>query len=135
MPPTIKRTRALGPRKPNARQRILTQWRGVDYAPLEKARTYAAKTAGTALDRVLKDLRVDTRRAEAEIVKVWNELLDPLICAHAQPTGLHQGTLFVTVDSSAWLSEIVRFRRKEILTRLQYSFGPKMIAKISFRVG
>jgi len=43
--------------------------------------------------------------------------------AHAQPTGLCKGTLFVAVDSSVWLSEIVRYRRKEILARLQHSFG------------
>jgi hypothetical protein len=41
----------------------------------------------------------------------------------------------VNVDSSAWLSEIVRYRRKEILDRLQYSFGKNLIQKISFRVG
>ena len=61
--------------------------------------------------------------------------LDPNIIAHAQPTGLRKGTLFVTVDSSVWLSEIVRYRRKEILNRLQYSFGREFIVRISFRVG
>jgi predicted nucleic acid-binding Zn ribbon protein len=69
------------------------------------------------------------------VVKVWNNLLDPNIAAHAQPTGLRKGTLFVTVDSSVWLSEIVRYRRKEILDRLQHSFSRDFIAKISFRVG
>jgi predicted nucleic acid-binding Zn ribbon protein len=83
----------------------------------------------------LSDLRIDSRRAEAEIVKVWNGLLDPDIVAHAQPVGLRKGTLFVNVDSSAWLSEIVRYRRKEILARLQHSFGRDLIAKISFRIG
>ena len=29
----------------------------------------------------------------------------------------------MTVDSSTWLSEIVRYRRKEILDRLQNTFG------------
>ena len=76
-----------------------------------------------------------TRRAEAEVVKVWNSLLDPTITAHAQPTGVRKGTLFVSVDSNVWLSEIVRYRRKEILDRLQHSFGRELIGKISFRVG
>jgi predicted nucleic acid-binding Zn ribbon protein len=57
------------------------------------------------------------------------------VAAHAQPTGLNKGTLFVTVDSSVWLDEIVRYRRKEILTRLQSSFGKEMIQRISFRAG
>ena len=78
---------------------------------------------------------MDRRRSEAEVLKVWNNLLDPNIVAHAQPTGLWKGTLFVTVDSSVWLSEIVRYRRREILERLQHSFGRDLISKISFRVG
>lgn len=84
---------------------------------------------------LLKELRIDTRRAEVEIVKVWNSLIDPNIVAHAQPIGLRKGTLFVTVDSSVWLTEIVRYRRKEILDRLQHSFGRDVIARISFRIG
>jgi predicted nucleic acid-binding Zn ribbon protein len=61
--------------------------------------------------------------------------MDPAVSGHAQPTGLRKGTLFVTVDSSPWLDEIVRYRRKEILDRLQHSFGRETIARISFRVG
>ena len=118
-----------------ARRRVLAQWRGVDLAPLETAQAVCARAAGDVLPRVLSDLHMDHRRAEVEIVKVWNSLLDPNIVAHAQPAGLRKGTLFVNVDSSVWLSEIVRYRRKEILDRLQHSFGKNLIQKISFRVG
>lgn len=125
----------LGPGKMTSRQRVFAQWRGVDLAPLEQARALRAQPASAVMPRVLSELRIDRRRAEAEVVKVWNDLLDPVIVAHAQPTGLNKGTLFVTVDSSVWLSEIVRYRRKEILDRLQHSFGRDFIVKISFRVG
>ena len=104
-------------------------------APLEKAHTNRVKSVNVLLPKVLSELRIDRRRAEAEVVKVWNHLLDPNVVAHAQPTGMRNGTLFVAVDSSVWLSEIVRYRRKEILDRLQHSFGRELIAKISFRVG
>ena len=87
------------------------------------------------MSQVLKGLGLDRRRLEAEVVKVWNNLLDPVIAAHAQPTGLRKSTLFVSVDSSVWLSEIVRYRRREILERLQASFGREFITKISFRLG
>lgn len=83
----------------------------------------------------MKDLRMDARQGEAEIVKVWNSLIDPNVTEHAQPANLHKGTLFVNVDTSVWLSEIVRYRRKEILDRLQHSFGKSLIQRISFRVG
>jgi predicted nucleic acid-binding Zn ribbon protein len=125
----------VGPPRVSARQRVLAAWRGVDLSAAETARADRTKAADSVISRVLKDLRIDNRRAEAEIVKVWNHLIDPNIVAHAQPAGIHKGTLFVTVDSSVWLAEIVRYRRKEILDRLQHSFGKDLIARISFRVG
>ena len=125
----------LGSGKISPRQRVLAQWRGSDLAPLETPQSSRARSASAVLPRVLNELRLDRRRGEAEVAKVWNHLLDPNIVAHAQPTGLRKGTLFVAVDSSVWLSEIVRYRRKEILDRLQHSFGRDLIARISFRVG
>ncbi len=114
---------------------MLAQWRGVDLAPLEAAQAARARRVADVLPRVAKDLHLDQRRAEAEVIKVWNSLIDPNIVAHAQPAGVRNGTLFVNVDSSVWLSEIVRYRRKEILDRLQHSFGRNLIQRISFRVG
>ncbi len=111
------------PQKNSARRRVLAQWRGVDLSPLETAKATRARAVGDVLPRIMSDFRLDDRRAEAEMVKVWNSLIDPNIVAHAQPAGLRKGTLFVNVDSSVWLSEIVRYRRKEILSRLQHSFG------------
>jgi len=135
LPRPPRRIPPLGPGKMTPRRRVLGLWRGVDLAPLEQAQAMRAKPASAIMPSVLSDLRIDRRQAEAEVVKVWNDLLDPEIVAHAQPTGLRKGTLFVTVDSSVWLSEIVRYRRKEILARLQHSFGRDLITKISFRVG
>jgi predicted nucleic acid-binding Zn ribbon protein len=133
LPP--RRIPPLGPGKRPARQRVLAQWRGVDLAPLEKARADTAKSLSKVLPKVLGNVRMDHRQAEAEIVKVWNSLIDPNVVKHAQPTGLNKGTLFVTVDSSVWLAEIVRYRKREILERLQHSFGKDLVARISFKVG
>ena len=136
MPPfAAKYIPAVGPGKLSPRQRVCAQWRGVDLTALEKAREPRACPASAVLPKVLADLGLERRRCEAEVVKVWQHLLDPNIVAHAQPAGLRKGTLFVTVDSNVWLSEIVRYRRKEILARLQHSFGRDFIARISFRVG
>ncbi len=125
----------LGPPKPSARQRVLADWRGVDLTPREKENEHSAQAVKNVMTHVLKSLRMDQRRAEAEIVRVWNHLIDPLITAHAQPVGLAKGTLFVNVDSNVWLAEIVQYRRREILDRLKNSFGRELIRKISFRVG
>jgi len=130
-----RRIPPLGGPKPNARQRALSEWRGIDLAPVELAQALRVQPIADLMPKVLTKLGLDRRRADAEIVRVWNHLVDPNITAHAQPTGLNKGTLFVTVDSSVWLAEIVRYRRKEILARLQHSFGHDLIARISFRIG
>jgi len=138
MPPFAfppRRIPPLGPPRRSARQRVLASWRGTDLTQAEIARKDRVQSAGSLIPMVLKDMRIDTRQAEVEIVKVWNNLIDPTIIAHAQPVGLRKGTLFVTVDNSVWLAEIVRYRRKEILDRLQHSFGRDTIARISFRIG
>ena len=133
MKPPPRRIPPLGPPKRSPRQRVLADWRGVDVSAEEKARERREKAAGDIVGGVLKSIRIETRRAEAEIIRVWNELVDPSVAAHAQPVGINKGTLFVDVDSSVWLSEIVRYRRREILDRLQSSFGKELIARISFR--
>jgi hypothetical protein len=123
------------PPVPSARQKVLSQWRGWDWSAEEKARRPSAKSTGEIMPNVLAGLGLDRRLTESEILKVWRHLLDPSIAAHAQPTGLRKGTLFVTVDSNVWLDEIVRYRRREILERLQNSFGRDLVARISFRCG
>lgn len=133
--PPSKRSFRNGPPRATNRQRVLAQWRGMDTTSTEIAQASRSRKAGDVMPNLMKDLRIDSRQAEAEVVKVWNQAIDPAIVAHAQPTGLRKGTLFVQVDSSAWLSEIVRYKRKEILDRLQHSFGATLIQKISFRVG
>lgn len=124
-----------GPPPPTARERVLAQWRGIDLAPAEKVFRSRAKGPDQVMPAVLKKLGLERRRTETEILKAWNHLLDPHVTAHAQPTGLRRGTLFVTIDSSVWLDEIVRYRRREILDRLQHAFGRDLVARISFRVG
>jgi hypothetical protein len=122
-------------RPATGKERVLAQWRRVDLRAAEIAFRSTERPAGSVVGGVLKKLRLDQRQAETEIVKVWNNLIDASLTAHAQPAGIHKGTLFVNVDSSVWLDEIVRYRRKDILTRLQTAFGRELIQRISFRVG
>ena len=118
-----------------AARRVLAAWRGIDLTEQERARTNTARSSASVMPGLLKRLGLDQRRREAEVAKVWNNLIDPAVTAHAQPAGIHKGTLFVNVDSNVWLSEIVRYRRHEILQQLQHAFGAEYIARISFRVG
>ncbi len=117
------------------REIALSEWRHISLAPVEKELASSARSTFELMPKVLKTLGIDRRQSEAEIARVWNNLIDPVVAAHAQPSGIAKGTLFVTVDSHVWLDEIIRFRRREILQRLQHSFGKEVVKKISFRVG
>ena len=117
-----------------SRDNILAQWRGIDLREQERAGIDSVRDVRGVVAGVLKDLGLDQRLSQLEILKVWNSALDPDIVAHAQPTALKKGTLFVTVDSNVWMHEILRYRNKEILKRLQHSFGSDLIARISYRI-
>jgi hypothetical protein len=117
------------------RESVLAEWRHIDLTREEKARATNAKCIADLIPGVLKGMGLDRKQSDLEILKVWNNLMDPAVVAHAKPVGIHKGTLFVSVDSNAWLDEILRYRRREILQRLRHSFGPDLIQRISFRVG
>jgi predicted nucleic acid-binding Zn ribbon protein len=117
------------------RRTILAEWRGIDLDPLEAAQKNSVKSAGDLMPSVLDKMGLDQKQAQAEILRVWKHSIDPVITARAHPVGLRKGTLFVNVESSVWLSEIVRYRSREILERLQNSFGKDLIARISYRAG
>jgi hypothetical protein len=121
--------------KPNPKERALAEWRRRDLREDEGAVRATTKNIADVIPKVVKQINLDKKQSDLEILKVWNNLLDPNITAHAQPANLVRGTLFVNVDNSAWLDEIVRYRRREVLLRLQTAFGPDLIQRISFRIG
>lgn len=118
-----------------ARRRVLAEWRRVDLTEAEGARTLKGRTLGDLLPGVMQGLRLEKKQAESRIVHVWTQAMDPVVTAHAQPTGLHKGTLFISVDSNVWLDELNRYRRREILERMQMALGREVVQKISFRLG
>jgi hypothetical protein len=133
--PFQRRFKRRRPRRTGPRDQVLREWRGIDVRKLEKTHGSKSLSAGAVVKNVLGSLQLDRRRAELEVVKAWNQTIDPTVTAHAQPVNLHHGTLFVSVDSSVWLDEIVRYRRHEILQRMQHAMGREMIKKISYRIG
>ena len=87
------------------------------------------------MPKVLAGMGLQKKVAESQIIHVWQNVMDPVVTAHAQPAGLVRGTVFITVDSNTWLSELVRYRRKEILERLQHAVGSDQVQRLSFRLG
>ena len=135
MTPTLSASHAAKKAEDASRASALNAWRGMDVKAVERAWRSGAKPLEELLPKVWENLRLDQKLAESQLLVVWRQAIDPTVAAHAQPVGLAKGTLFVSVDSNVWLSEIVRYRRKEILDRLQTVVGRELVQRISFRVG
>ena len=65
----------------------------MDLRPIEKAYVDQAVSAGTVIRNVLGSLKLDRRRAETEVIKVWNQTIDPAVTEHAQPVSYTHLTL------------------------------------------
>lgn len=131
------------PKRPDRTERIaaarrasvVNALRGCDWTSADKAWKTAALPAANLVPTVLQSMRLEQRVAESQILQVWDRVMDPILARHARPVSLHAGTLFVSVDSNVWLSEIVRYRSREILERLQLVAGPDAVRKVSYRLG
>lgn len=114
--------------------RVLANWWGAHLFEAEVSLRCRPKSLQDLTRDLVEKLQFKQRQSETEILRVWAESIDPTVAVHASPASFRNGTLFVKVDSNVWLHEIVRYRQKEILDRLQSSFGRK-IQKLSFRIG
>jgi hypothetical protein len=135
LPPPNRGQQGAARRAVEARAQALTEWRRIDLRRIEAAMRRADRRVGDVLPSILGRIRIDQRQSESQILEVWKRVIDPCITAHARPVSLARGTVFVAVDSSVWLSEIVRYHRTEILERLQLAAGKDLVQRISFRIG
>jgi hypothetical protein len=117
-----------------AKKDVLWEWRGYDNEEYERIRSVTEKPISEILQQVFKEIKLDERLKQAEILNVWNCSISSEIREHAHPFGLKNGVLIIEVDSNVWLSELMRFRKQEILARLQAAFGNELIKDLTFRL-
>ncbi len=117
------------------RRQVLKEWHRLDVGGLEAPWKDTSRPASELMPLVLNRLNLDQRLAESQILQLWDRVLDQTITAHAQPVGLRRGTLFINVDSNAWLSELVRYRYDDMLEKIQLSVGKDKVERLSLRVG
>lgn len=77
-------------------------------------------------------LGLEGRLWEQTLLQEWPSLVGPAIARRARPGGLQRRTLIVYVSNSAWLHELERFAKEELLQRLQSRFGADRIRSIRF---
>ncbi len=58
------------------------------------------------IPKVLKDMNIETRMKNWQIVEKWAEIVGKRIARHAKATAVDTNNLFVEVDNPVWQSQL-----------------------------
>ena len=86
---------------------------------------------GQTLSGLTSSLGWDAVLSQSELLTAWQDVADPETAAHSSPTGVEDGLLRVSCDSTAWATQL-RLMRTEILTRITQRFPEARIQNIAF---
>lgn len=84
---------------------------------------------GDVLPSVLRDLGLQKRFNERQLVERWADIVGPEISQRARATRYENGILFVRVDHGAWRQEL-HFIEKDLIRRLRAACPDVNVTKI-----
>lgn len=67
-----------------------------------------------------------------KIRQVWKEVVGAKLAAHSSPFALHNNTLLVSVEGSAWKAEFARFHSERTLEVLNKLLGRGTVGQLRF---
>jgi len=85
------------------------------------------------LDGLLSGTNCPFNPADAEIWKIWDEVVGPIIAEHAQPSNIRRKKLRVHVSEPIWLQEL-EFVAETIKDKINKKLGRNAVEKIIFRL-
>lgn len=85
------------------------------------------------LQRLLQGLGAPKPGTMQSVFDAWPELVGEQVAAHAQPAGLRDGVLTVTVADPAWATQL-RFLEADLVARIAAAFGPDEVTRVEVRV-
>jgi len=91
-------------------------------------------TPGELLPQIMRELGLEARMWEENLLREWTSLAGPQLSRHTRPGRLERGTLYVFVAHSTWLSELQRYGQKQLLANLQERFGPGKIKRLRLQL-
>lgn len=83
------------------------------------------------LDRVVKSLDLERGLREHRAVSCWPEVVGERVARSARAVAIRKGTLFVEVESSAWMHQLV-FLKPTVIERLNERLGAETVGDIVF---
>lgn len=86
---------------------------------------------GDVLPSVLRDLGLQKRFNERQLVERWAGIVGTEIAERARATRYEKGTLFVRVDHGAWMQEL-HFIEKDLVKKLRAACPDVDLVRIRF---
>ena len=117
---------------PQIRARALAEWRGL---PQKTVRPDGGKPVSELLEKVMRNLGLNERLTEAQILGAWTDIVGDFIASHSCPSRLREGVLYVQVIQPTVHYELDRVWKPQIVKKLKARFGAKVIRDVKFRVG
>lgn len=92
------------------------------------------RQVGDVVKSVLTKAGIADRVAQAAVIPEWPDLVGPQIARVTEPRSVTpQGTLFVSVKTNAWMTEL-SLMEPELLRRLNQRTGRLSIRKIRWQI-
>ncbi len=87
---------------------------------------------GDLAAELLNRVGLEHRVWEQTLIEEWHALVGDAIARRARPGHIQRGVLTIFVSNAAWMHELQRFGKDELLKKLQARFGAARIASIRF---
>ena len=110
---------------------VIAEWRGLPEIPFTKD---TSRAVGPLVSALMKELGLETRVKEEEIISAWQEIVGEFLANHSKPSRLFEGILYVRVLQASMQFELERTWKKEILLKLKKRFG-KAVRDVRFKMG
>ncbi len=90
---------------------------------------------GPIVREILSRLGLKELMASSRVFEIWDTVVGAAIAVHARPYSFRDGILTVNVDSSVWLAQLERYRKRQIRDKLNKELPNPLVKKVIFRFG
>jgi len=99
-----------------------------------KIRSRYPKPVASLLAEAFRGKPLEKRLEEAEIWRIWDDVVGKQIASKARPAKFQDGTLTVAVISAPWMQQL-NFMKRDLVERLNQRLGKELVLEIYLKPG
>jgi hypothetical protein len=92
------------------------------------------KDISDVIPNVMKSLHLEDHMWTQRMNNDWEQIVGEQLAKNTRPGRMRKNTLVVFVSNSAWLAELNRFGKTEMLDKLQERYGKNRIARLQLQL-